>query len=72
MYVNLTQKLVWAHTVKKNHAIPEEWIWIDTEKEVYNSSYVSTANELVTCTTSNSNELHDDCKGGKSNEGEEE
>jgi hypothetical protein len=37
MYVNLTQKLVWIHTVKKNHAIHEEWIWIDNEKEVYNS-----------------------------------
>lgn len=38
-----------------NHAIHEEWIWTDTEKEVYSSSYVSTANELVTCAISSSN-----------------
>jgi hypothetical protein len=55
-----------------NHAICEEWIWINTEKEDYSSSYVSTANELATCAISSSNELYDDCKGGRSNEGEEE
>jgi hypothetical protein len=55
-----------------NRANHEEWIWLDTQKEVYHSSYVSPANELATCTISSSNELYDDCKGGRSNEGEEE
>jgi len=55
-----------------NHAIHKKWIWINTEKEDYSSSYVSTANELATCTISSSNELYDDCKGGRRNEGEDE
>jgi len=55
-----------------NHTIHEKWIWINTEKEDYSSSYVSTANELAICTISSSNKFYDDCKGGRRNEGEEE
>ena len=58
--------------MKKKPAIHKEWVWIDTDKEVNSNSYVSTDNQLATCTISSGNELYDDCKGGRSNEGEEE
>ena len=41
----------------------------DLAQNVYGSSYISTDNQLGTCCISSTDELYDDCEGGKGSEG---
>jgi len=51
-------------TMHKCDPYHEKWIWLDNEKGVKFSSYVSGKDKLTMCGISNTDKLCDDCVGG--------